>query len=374
MKTYFVTGATGTIGSGVVPVLLQDENASVRLLVRAATPTQLAERLEALYAFWEIPADDARRARVRALQGDAELPRFGLPDAEYAALVEQCTHIIHCAGKVRMNLPLDEARQAAVNSARNVADLARACAARGGFQKVEFVSTVGVGGRNPGIIPERWITNPRAFHNTYEQSKAEAEIYIARQIDEGLPITVHRPSMVVGEARTGKVVHFQIFYHLCEFLSGRRTLGLFPRIRNAKLDIVPVDYVATALVWSAGRPDTVGRVLHLCSGPEGAIDIMELRSRVRRAFRSGGVPVPPSLPLPLWLFRAGIPVIERLVSEKARRALRTLPIFFDYLEEDQAFGNSDTRALLGAVGIHLPAVESYVDQLLAYYTEHHPRR
>lgn len=370
MNTYFLTGATGTVGSGVVPLLLQDENIQVRLLIRAATSAELAQRLDALYTFWEIGPDDARRGRVHALRGDAELPRFGLTTEEYAALSAQCTHIIHCAGKVRMNLPIEAARQAAVDSARNVAELARVCQARGGFAKAEFVSTVGVGGRNPGVIPERWITNSRAFHNTYEQSKAEAEIYIASQIAEGVPITVHRPSMVVGDARTGQVLHFQIFYHLCEFLSGRRTFGVFPRIEGAKLDIVPVDYVAAALVWSANQQNTIGRVLHHCSGPQGALDIMDLRSRVQRIFRMRDVRLPPSLPIPFALFKSAIPVIGWLVSEKARRALRTLPIFFHYLGEDQAFANSETRALLEAAGIHLPPVEQYVDRLISYYLDH----
>lgn len=373
MNTFFITGATGTIGSGVVPLLLQDPEAQLRLLIRAESLAQLAERMEALFAFWEIPPGDARRRRVHALQGDAELPRFGLAGADHAGLIEQCTHIIHCAGKVRMNLPLDTARQAAVASAQNVTALAEACLARGGFHKVEFVSTVGVGGRNPGIIPERWITNPREFHNTYEQSKAEAEIYIAQQIDAGMPITVHRPSMVVGDAQSGRVVHFQIFYHLCEFLSGLRTLGVYPRLQGAKLDIIPVDYVASALVWSAGRSDTIGRVLHLCSGPNGAIDILALRLQVREALHRHGVKLPPSLPLPLSLCKAAVPLISLLVSEKTRRALRTLPVFFDYLGEDQAFANQETESLLAMAGIPLPPVESYLTTLLEYYAARRPK-
>jgi len=367
MNTYFVTGATGTIGSGLVPVLLREPAAEVRLLIRAASSEQLTERLESLLAFWNIGADDPRRTRMTALRGDAELPHFGLTEQDYGRLSECCTHIIHCAGKVRMNLPLEAARQAAVSSARNVADLAKACIARGDFSKVEFVSTVGVGGRNPGVIPETWITNPREFHNTYEQSKAEAELFIAREIDTGVPITVHRPSMVVGDSREGKVVHFQIFYHLCEFLSGRRTLGVFPVLERATLDIIPVDYVADALAWSAGRPDTVGRILHLCSGPDGAIRLMDLRERVQRLFRTHGMKLPLSLPVSLAVFKGTIPVIGWLVPEKTRKALRTLPIFLDYLAEDQAFANADTRALLAAAGIQLPPVEDYVDRLVTYY-------
>ena len=48
-----------------------------------------------------------------------------------------------------------------------------------------------------------------------EAAKAEAERAVWSE-GAGLPITVHRPSMVVGEAQNGRVIHFQVFYHLCE--------------------------------------------------------------------------------------------------------------------------------------------------------------
>jgi nucleoside-diphosphate-sugar epimerase len=88
---------------------------------------------------------------------------------------------------------------AAVGAAHHVVELARACSR---LEKVEFVSTVGVGGHR-AVVPETWLTEPRAFHNTYEQAKAEAEAEesIRGEVERGLPLTVHRPSMVVGAGR-----------------------------------------------------------------------------------------------------------------------------------------------------------------------------
>jgi thioester reductase-like protein len=321
--------------------------------------------------FWGYDQDRKEtRHRIKAVRGDVSLPQFGIEPAEYDELSNECTHIVHSAGNVRMNLPIEEARKSSVDSARNIIALAKDCRHCGHLKKVEFVSTVGVGGRNPGLIPETWITNKRTFHNTYEEAKAEAEIYIAQQVEDGMSITVHRPSMVAGDSKTGKIIHFQIFYHLCEFLSGRRTLGITPDVRDTRLDIIPADYVARAIVWSSDQDSTIGKILHLCSGPDQAIPISVLKDRVQRVFKSFGEKLPRSISVPVDLFKAGLPFISLFVSPKAKRAIKTLPVFFDYLAERQAFANASTRAVIEAEGIKLPCVHNYLETILAYYLGH----
>ena len=172
-KKYFVTGATGTIGSALIPLLLEDPSSQVWALMRADSSEHLKKRLEELIAFWEMDesqAQDARR-RIIPLLGDTYQRKFALSGDVYTEISNQCTNIIHCAGIVRMNLSLAEARQHALGSAQNIVELALACQASGPLQKIEYVSTVGVAGRMPGIVPETWITQSRKFHNTYEQSK-----------------------------------------------------------------------------------------------------------------------------------------------------------------------------------------------------------
>ena len=200
------------------------------------------------------------KRQVKALRGDVTLPRLGLDEADYQALCAECTHIVHSAGNVRMNLPIEQARHSSVDSAQNIIALAHDSPR---LEKVEFVSTVGVGGRTHGAVPEEWILTPRGFHNTYEQAKAEAEDVIRAELEHGMALTVHRPSMVVGDTISGRIIHFQVFYHLCEFLSGRRTLGLAPGFGVARLDIVPADYVAKIIAWSSGTDITTVSYTHL---------------------------------------------------------------------------------------------------------------
>jgi nucleoside-diphosphate-sugar epimerase len=245
--------------------------------------------------------------------------------------------------------------------------LAESCQSHGVLSKVDVVSTVGVAGRTAGLIPERPMPEVENFHNTYEAAKAEAEKIVLAQWGRGLPITIHRPSMVVGDARTGKIIHFQVFYHLCEFLSGQPTLGLVIKATDATLDIIPVDYVARAIHWANCHPDTAGHIFHLCSGPEDAIKIPALMVKVRDFMSASGTRLPRLYPIPSTCFRALLPVMALFTPQKVRRAMRTLPLFLDYLDEPQTFANSETKKFFAPAGIRVPPVDTYLETILAYY-------
>jgi thioester reductase-like protein len=369
MNAYFLTGGTGVIGSTIAERLLAAGD-RVMLLVRAADEVALAARLDELVRFWQLAPD--ARARVSAVRGDTTAPRFGLDETTFARVASECSHVIHCAAIVKMNLPLEDARRAAVDAAKNVVSLARAARAKGRLEKVELLSTVGVSGRRAGPLPEQWITEPRTFHNTYEQAKAEAEDWLRDALEPDFPLTVHRPSMVVGEAATGRVIRFQVFYHLLEFLSGRRTRGFAPALGATALDVVPVDYVADTVVWSSRRAATAGRILHLCSGPELAVPLTALREQVRAGFAAAGLPCPKPRTISVGALKAALPVVGLISPPKARRTLAALPVFLAYLADSQGFANVETRRMLDGM-IRLPAPSAYLDAVFGYYLARRPR-
>ena len=366
MSQVFLTGASGTIGSALVPRLLEAPGSTVTVLLRARDPADLAERLAALRTRWGHGPGDPRSTRVVGLRGDISLPNLGLTAQAWDALARQSTHIIHCAASVKLNMTPEQAAATAVAPTRAILALARRCAASGQLRKVDLVSTVGVWGRSPGVMPERRLPDVCSFHNTYEAAKAEAERIVWSEGGE-LPITVHRPSMVVGDSVNGNVIHFQVFYHLCEFLSGKRTFGIMPSLGHTRLDTVPVDWVAGAIAWASEHPQTAGRILHLCSGPDQAIAITELQHQVRQAWQANGQRLPRLRTLDRrWLERL-VPVLGALGGARARRALRGLPPVLAYLAEDQGFANTQTVHTLTAAGLPLPAVRSYLPAVLSFY-------
>lgn len=366
MSHAFITGATGVVGSVIARQWLAAQpGRRLTLLLRAASPQDLQLRRRELLQSWRL--NEAEASQVEALRGDVSLPLLGLSAAEHDRLAAECTHIIHCAALLKMTLPLEAARRGAVTAAQAIGALALGAWRRGQLRKLEFISTVGVGGRLPGTLPERWLHEPRRFHNTYEQAKAEAEDTIQRLAAEGLPVTVHRPSMVVGDSRSGQVRRFQVFYHLLEFLTGQRSMGLVPRLGAARLDIVPVDHVAAAVLWSCQQHHIAGQVLHLCSGPDDALPLTDLQACVHALWRARGHRLPRPRALPLALFRGALPALSLVAPPLLKRALGTLPVFLDYLETPQAFGNSATRSLLASGEITCPPPSSYLERVITHY-------
>ena len=62
-----------------------------------------------------------------------------------------------------------------------------------------------------------------------------------------------------------------------------------------------------------------------------------------------------------------------LMPADARRAIKTLPVFLDYLATEQTFDNRSTQALLATTGLDVPAPATYLDKVLGYYLQNTKR-
>lgn len=365
MRHYFLTGGTGVVGSAVLRRLV-DSGETVTVLLRCETDGKLKERVRSLARYCH--AETAlEKGQVRAVRGDVYLPKLGLNASDYTEVLNS-THIIHCAAEVNMRQDYEVARNRMRISTESILNLLEALRRPA---KCEFVSTIGVGGVTSGDIPEAWILHPRKYHNSYEAAKSYTETLVKEKVDAGCPITVHRPSMVVGDSRTGEIPHFQVFYYLCEFLSGSHTAGFLPKLGDARLDIVPSDYVASLLHWSSLQTKVSLPILHSTSG-KGAICVAELMEKVCEAFHRHGRVTPKRKSLPQGLFIAVTQVLALFSGVSNRRRLATLPIFLSYLGERQYFCNEKTLALVSSQGMSPPLVASYLDGVLNYYLANHP--
>lgn len=363
-----ITGATGVVGGSLLPLFFDQPKTTVYLLIRATSASYLKARLRKLLEYCGIrEKESVLSKRIVALRGDVARPRLGLEQELYNRLPGKLTHIVHAAGNVRLNQSLEAAQRDAVVATRQILDLARQCRAAGQLQKLEYVSTVGVSGRTAGRITETPLNPQRGFRNTYEAAKAEAEWLVLRQSDAGLPVTVHRLSMVVGDSQTGRALNFQVFYHLSGFFAGLRTGGIVPETGEVKLDIIPCDCVAGAIHHVAQNALAAGKILHHCSGPELAPTIANLTEKLRPIFNGHGYALPPLAKLPLDEFRQQLPALKELAGPSHARFFNSLPLLLDYLDDAQTFDNQQCRRLLAQTDIVVPPVDAYLKRIMAQY-------
>jgi len=370
MKSIFLTGASGVVGSSLVPVLLRKYEGDVHFLLRAEDEKHLQQRFFELLEYWDF-TETAEKLRLIPCHGDMTKPKLGLNESNYEKVVKNCTHIIHCGGVVRMNLSIDGARKAALDPVKEIVALAKQAQTEGKLEKIEYISTVGVIGKSSNALTEKLITEERSFHNTYEQAKAETEEYLVSEINNNqLPVTIHRPSMVVGDSKTGRNINFQVFYHLCEFFSGKRTFGLLPNLKGAKLDLIPADYVAEVIAWSVNNTDTIGKFIHECSGPELAVDILDLEKQLSQyphfsqCMRLLGTR---NIHLPLPAFNLLIKMLSFFATDRDMKVLKTLPHFLEYLNDPQVFENEKTEEIVEKNGIKKPKPRNYLKTVIQFY-------
>jgi long-chain acyl-CoA synthetase len=185
----------------VLARLVERTDRRVVVLVRASSQAEADARVGGVMASL-FDAPDRYAGRVEAVCGDLTAPGLGL-GADRERIAEEVSQIIHSAASVAFDLSLAESRAINVEGTRRVLELAEACAARGaGLRRLTYVSTAYVAGDRRGFALETELDLGQRFRNAYEQSKHEAESLVHR-LRERLPITIVRPSIVVGERGTG---------------------------------------------------------------------------------------------------------------------------------------------------------------------------
>lgn len=368
-----LTGATGVVGSSVLQQLLSVKNIDkIYLLVRAQSDEHLQKRQEELLTFLQIPTHE--QSRLVWVRGDITQPSLGVSQERAQHLRKLLTNIIHCAASVDLTLNSAEAEVHCLKPLQEILSWQEQILSAGRYCKLDFVSTVGVLGRHQAVLSEEFLRIPREYHNGYESAKAKAEEFVSLAVQKGAPITVHRPSMVIGNAKDGRIIHFQIFYLLITFLSGVLTKGWLPSLDDINLDTVPSDFAGRVIAFSLQHRPWNGKILHLCSGFSHAITIPDLEICVQQELIKQGVRPPSLRHVKRQLFLFVAKCLSLLMDAESRRRIHQLPLFFKYTKASPKFSNEITLKELAAVGISVPQPTSYISKSIEYFIEQKKHR
>lgn len=355
--TVLLTGATGHVGTALLPRLLDDPGCLVLALVRAKDDAHLAEREAALQALVPHAKD-----RVRALRGDVTAPGLGLSARDRALVESEATALLHSAASVRFDMPEDKATEENVASTEAMLALARTLAEKGRLVRHDHVSTAYVAGDRTGRVFEHECDVGQGFRNSYEWSKCAAETRVRAAISQGLPAAIHRPSIVVGDSRTGETQSFNVLYWPL-MLYARGWWSFFPGRPDTLVDVVPVDFVADAIATLRRDPATIGACFHVAAGDD-APPVEALAARFAQLL--GRRPL--TTIDPDFYLRWVRPVIRGPLSltARGRRILRGGSAYLPYFRANPLFDTSNLREHLGRGA---PSVFDYVDRIAAYAKE-----
>ncbi|XP_026331129.1 putative fatty acyl-CoA reductase CG5065 [Hyposmocoma kahamanoa] len=291
--TIFITGGTGFIGKVFIEKILR-KNFDIReivLLIRTKKGMAPEDRLDSILnnplydTVVSLRGKKAIRKKFRVVTGDVSLPDLGLSAADRQYIISHVQVFIHTAASVRFDDPLKKAILHNTRGTKLVLDLARQCNDLKGMCHISTaychpeVELLEEKPYPPPADPHKVIAAaelldeetleiisrrliPKYIPNTYVFSKALAEELVVQAMQEGMPVGVIRPSIVIPvffdplpgwtdniNGPTGLLI-----------AAGKGVLRSMYGRGNCYADFIPVDVLASGImigIWDFATAKTV---------------------------------------------------------------------------------------------------------------------
>lgn len=310
-----LTGATGFLGQHLVRVLLQQPSIT-RIHCVATRPRDGSHKQQ------QLPAILTSDPRIVIHRGDlgADGDLLGLSAEDAAAVFGEADVIIHNGADVSFLKSYTTLRRTNVASARALAALAASARGPPAAVPIHLVSSASVAqlsglGSFGEVSAAGFPPASSAPSDGYTAAKWAAERVLERAAAAwGVPVTVHRPSSIVGEG-AGELDLMQNLFRLVEEMQAVPASGAW----KGNFDFVSVENVAADIVAAAVEGEKKqGEEL----GQQGPVS-----ATVRYRYEAGEIVYP-------------LAVMEELRAEAgdgAKLPIRTMPLA-EWVEEAQALG------------------------------------
>ncbi|MFI5610650.1 SDR family oxidoreductase [Amycolatopsis sp. NPDC051903] len=358
MATFLVTGATGLIGRQFTRQLLTRPDADrVALVVRAGSREKLAKLVDS----WP------HAERVTLVTGDLGEPLLGVSEEDRGDL-RGVDHVVHLAALYDLTADDEASIKANVDGTQHVVDLAADL--RAGC--LHHVSSVAVAGDHEGLFTEDMFDVGQRLITPYHRTKFEAEKLVREQHE--VPWRVYRPAVVVGDSETGEMDKIDGPYYLFPAISRLTGLPDLPIVGPdlGDTNVVPVDYVAKALLNLVTTPGVDGRAFHLVNPePQPVVSVYNAFARAAGA---------PTITVQLGEgVSKGIVGLAKLsehipgftiARDAVLERLGIPPVLLETMAFPSVFASAETRKALAGTGVEVPRLDDYAATLWRYWREH----
>jgi nucleoside-diphosphate-sugar epimerase len=348
-RTIFVTGFPGFIAERLVARLAKD-GIQFFLLVESRFVETAVEAVAEISKNTGTPLEN-----FAVIEGDITKPDLGM-DADDAATVRyETTDVFHLAAVYDLAVDRDLANRVNLEGTKNVNKFVRSIQH---LRRYNYISTCYVAGKRKGPIREDELEHDKGFRNHYEETKYLAEMEVEK-LKADLPVTIFRPSVVVGDSETGETAKYDGIYYLILYLRKAPYLLRAINVGNndVKLNLVPVDFVVNAIAELSADDEAKGKTIAIADpDPLTTAELFDAIAYEMTGRRSEFAP-PPKL-------------VEWFLSKPISPPITGLPTYgVPYFFLAQTYDSTVANELLARHDVKCPNFRDYVGNLLKFVDE-----
>lgn len=345
-----MTGFPGFIASRLLE-RLTGEDVFAYLLVQPAFVEKAMAEIERIAAATEMPLEN-----FALIEGDITKANLGISDEDLETVRNEITDIFHLAAVYDLAVTKDVAFAVNLNGTKNVNKFA---ASTENLKRYNYISTCYVAGKRTGQILESELEHEAGFRNFYEETKYLAE-HEVEKLKGDMPVTIFRPSVVVGDSQTGETVKYDGIYYLIKYLMMAPGLLRLVNVGNpeVRLNLVPVDFVVDGIAALSHDEETVGETIALAD--PNPLATAELFNVISENLSGKSSLITPPAKLVEWFLSTSVsPPLTGLPHSG-------VPYFFIAQTYDTAAADS----LLKKHNIQCPGFSDYSENLLDFVKKH----
>jgi nucleoside-diphosphate-sugar epimerase len=342
-----LTGFPGFLGTEFIDRILRKTDAQFLCLVQSKFLNLANLKLEELEK-----RNPGVKNRIHLIEGDITVAGLQITNPSLLTQVEQ---VYHFAAVYDLNVSEAIGKRINVDGTRNILDLLPTLPH---LKRFHYVSTCYVSGRTSGPFLETDLIKGQSFNNFYESTKYEAELLVREKMNSGLPATIYRPSIVVGDSHTGETQKYDGPYFVVQWLLRQGKYAILPQLGDPtqySINLVPSNFVIDAMAYLSEKPESIGKTFQLAD--PNPLTIAEVVHTLAKACGKNLIEIP--LPKGLAKFAVGkIPGLENWLGIP-RSSL-------DYFVHPTQYDVSETTKQLEGSGLQCPPFSSYAEILVEY--------
>ena len=291
--TILLTGASGVVGQALLSSFSTE---NVICLVRRVPVTGL---------------------NITAVPSDISLPTLGLEQKQWQDIASRIDCIVHSAAVTGFSEDDELVQRTNVTGIKNILELTAAAGV-----PLYYISTA-------------FLYPPQEDDHAYAASKREGERLVK---ESGLPATIIRPSIIIGDSRTGAIARFQGIHSVAGAIL-RGFLPMMPSSPDAYLDFVPQDVLAQA-VTALIHEECVGEEYWITAG-ERAPTVRRVIELITEFAESIGRPIkPPRFVSPDIVDRLIRPAFMSALPPTVQKGFERVLQISSYLKASEPFQTS----------------------------------